>query len=796
MNIGNRILKALLFLFFCGYVISINSQQYTPQRMRTVQNLNTDWKFIKQDVSGAQAASFGDGSWAAINLPHSLDIPYFRAKKAVPPYIGWYRKHYTVPQQAFDEKKRFTLEFEGSFLVTTVYVNGTQVGQHKGGYTPFSYDITGNLKAGDNTIAVRVDATWNRQMAPRSGDHVFIGGIYRNVSMIVTEPLHVDWYGTFVSTPTVSSSSATVKIKTDVVNSGSESKSCVLKTVVVDASGTIATSMESTQSIAAGATNSIVQTSQPISSPKLWSPQSPNLYKVYSEIYVGGRLVDNYETPFGIRSLSWSNTQGFSLNGQRLWLHGANAHQDHAGWYDAITDAGNERDVKLIKDCGMNFIRGSHYPHAPSFMDASDKLGVCIWAEMCLWFTPAGGDTTDWIMDGYPSGAADQASFDANALMQLREMIKTSRNHPSIIVWSMTNEPFFGGSESKIKELLKQMVDVSHSEDSTRLAAIGGCQRDGNLLPHYDDIGDVAGYNGDGAKIYMDPLPKPSVVTEYGSCGEDRPGNLTPCWGDVQNTNGKATEYTWRGGVAIWCAFHYGTWSAYGNSGMIDHARIPLRRWYYYRNQNLGTPYPTWPTTGTAGKLEITTDRDTVTDDGKCDAQVKVQIQDASGKWISNTADITLTTTNGLFPSQAPAGGTSITFTGGAYDKGVLEGMCAIEFRSYTAGSATLTATSGNLTATKTILVKHVENPEIVYLSTPVLDHQAVLPVKQIMRQIKFAGNSLVVPLELRGRNCSVSIYTLQGKLLNKYMLKNVKSKINVGNTATAALFARFTTTQ
>ena len=128
----------------------------------------------------------------------------------------------------------------------------------------------------------------------------------------------------------------------------------------------------------------------------------------------------------------------------------------------------------------MNFIRGSHYPHAPAFARACDSLGICFWAEAPFWSSTTGGDATDWRVSGYPTNASDQAGFDANTLMQLRELIRTKRNHPSIIVWSMCNEPFFAGGEAGNKALLKKMVNLTHSEDSTRLAAIGGCQRDGS----------------------------------------------------------------------------------------------------------------------------------------------------------------------------------------------------------------------------------------------------------------------------------------------------------------------------
>ena len=183
------------------------------------------------------------------------------------------------------------------------------------------------------------------------------------------------------------------------------------------------------------------------------------------------------------------------------------------------------------------------------------------------------------------------------------------------------------------------------------------------------------------------------MVTEYGSCQESRPGTYDLCWGNVQTINDSTVnEYPWCSGIALWCAFHHGSNSNLGDEGMLDHARLPLERWYYYREQNLGIAHPTWPANGTATKLAITVDRDTITDDGKSDVQVIVQIQNAAGAWLANTANITLKDNSGLglFPSAVPAGGTSITFTANAAEEGVENGLCAIEYRGYNAGTATL----------------------------------------------------------------------------------------------------------
>lgn len=751
-----------LCLSFCGLNVF---GAYTPPALRAVKTINKDWKFIKQDITGAQAANFNDGAWTQVQLPHSFDIPYWRAGFAVPPYIGWYRKHIQVDPLWITNKKRIFIEFEAAFLVSQVYVNGTLVGTHKGGYTGFSYDITSLVTAGDNIIAVRLDATMNPQVAPRSGEHIFIGGIYRNVYLVVTDPLHVTWYGTFVSTPSVSTSAATVKIKTEIKNDAASAKTCLVRSIIVDSSGNEVTRIESSKNVAAGALDTFVQTSGAFT-PHLWSPATPYMYKVYTEVYDGSAAVDNFQSPLGIRSVRWDKDNGFFLNGQHLWLQGANAHQDHAGWGDATTRSGPERDVRLIKSCGMNFIRGSHYPHHPAFSDACDKYGICLWEEMCYWGlggATGDGDGKSWTASAYPTNAADQTPFEQNVFQQLREMIRIHRNHPSIIIWSMGNEIWFSDAPvmALAKNLVKKMVAVAHAEDSTRNAGMGGAQRNGA-----DSLSDVAGYNGDGASLFINP-GFPSMVAEYGSTIENRPGTYNAGWGtDLQVQNDRPIQYPWRSGVAIWCAFHHGSnaessWG-YGHMGMIDHARIPMRRWYYYRNIYLGIAPPVWPVSGTAAKLKLTTDKDTITDDGTTDAQLIVQVQDASGAWISNSPNVTLTDKSGLgmFPT-----GSSITFTGGAYEKGIVEGLGGIEFRSYNAGTVTIEATSAGLSPSSVnITVLHVTDPVVPVKLRPVT-RASKGPVTAFL---KFSGNQIAVPAAMRGKKISLTVFDLQGRQVSQ----------------------------
>jgi hypothetical protein len=681
-------------------------------------NLNRDWKFQLGNVSGAGATAFDDAKWDAANLPHSFSLPYFAAEKFYTGY-GWYRKHFTVPAEWTG--KCINLEFDGVFQVAEIFVNGQRIGEHKGGYTGFTFGITDAVKSGDNVVAVRVNNLWDARLAPRAGEHVFSGGIYRDVRLVVTAPLHVAWYGTFVTTPQVSKESATVNVKTEVVNDSSEVKSAAVKTLVLDTKGKVVAQMESTQVIAANSINVFDQTSAPVANPKLWSPEQPNLYSVKTIVSDGNKEVDDYTSPLGFRAIKFTADQGFFLNGEHYYFKGANVHQDHAGWGDAVADSGFYRDVKLVKDAGFDFIRGSHYPHAPAFAAACDQTGILFWSENCFWGT--GGFKADgwWNCSAYPTNSADDADFEASVKASLRDMIRINRNHPSIIVWSMDNEVFFSDKlmMPQVRKFLSELVAYSHELDPTRPAAIGGCQR-GDI----DKLGDIAGYNGDGARLpeYVNS-GIPSVVSEYGSTITDRPGKYAPGWGDLLATPGAdkniegSWRFPWRSGESIWCAFDHGSIAGrkFGAMGLVDYFRLPKRQWYWYRNENLHIPPPAWPSNGIPAALKLTADK-TILDsaDGTDDAQLIITVLDKDSKAINNCPPVTLAIESG--PGEFPTG-PSIMFAPDS-DITIRDGQAAMEFRSYYSGKTLIRAASPGLQDATIEIVTRGE-PKFIAGKTP-----------------------------------------------------------------------------
>jgi len=661
--------------------------------LRQTVNFNREWKFQLGDVAGAEAAEFDAAKWEDIGLPHSFSMPYFAADRFYVGY-GWYRKHFNVPKEW--SGRRVNLEFDGVFQVADIFVNGRRLGEHKGGYTGFSFDLTDAVKTGDNVVAVRVNNVWDPQLAPRAGEHTFSGGIYRDARLVVTAPVHVAWYGTFVTTPQVSKASGTVNVKTEVVNDSATVKSVLLKTSVLDTKGKTVAQMESTQSIAPGATNVFDQTCAPVPNPKLWSPENPILYSVKTVVLDGRKPVDDYTSPLGFRWFKFTADQGFFLNGEHYYFKGANVHQDHAGWGDAVADSGFFRDVKLIKDAGFDFIRGSHYPHAPAFAAACDQLGMLFWSENCFWGTT--GFRSPWAASAYPTNSADDAGFEASVKASLRDMIRIQRNHPSIIVWSMDNEVYFSDRSvmPKVRSFLRDLVVYTHELDPTRPAGIGGSQR-GDI----DKLGDVAGYNGDGARLFVNP-GIPSVVTEYSSTIADRPGKYDPGWGDLPSTPGAdrnivgSWRLPWRSGEVIWCGFDHGSLAGrrFGAMGLVDYFRLPKREWFWYRNEYLHFPPPAWPSNGVPAALTLTADKTTLNAvDGTDDAQIIVTVVDKNGRAISNCPPVTLAIESG--PGEFPTG-PSITFAPDS-DITIRDGQAAMEFRSYYAGKTAIRATSPGL---------------------------------------------------------------------------------------------------
>lgn len=654
--------------------------------MREYRLLNNNWKFTYGDQVTATSKEIA--SWQDIGIPHSFGIPYFMEKEF---YVGYgtYSKWFELSKE--DCKKRILLKFFGAFQKAVVVLNGKQIGEHRGGYTPFLVELTGNIRPGQNHLIVCVDNLWDATLAPRGGEHQFNGGIYRDMQLILTAYDYIEEDGVFVQTTQLKKEKdswhAELKIGTQVHASEksdlSEFDSMMLETCICEGKEVLARSVEP---LVMG--NSEICQSISLTGITPWSPDTPKLYIVVSRVLCNGIECDCVRTSVGIRTVRFDKDEGFFLNGEHFSILGANVHQDHAGWADAVTRSGIRRDIQMIKECGMNTIRGSHYPHHPYFAQVCDEKGILFWSEMCFWGT--GGDKQEgyWTASAYPPNESDQTAFEKSCLDQLEEMICTQRNHPSIICWSMCNEVFFTDApvKDKAKELIRKMVERSHELDPSRPAAVGGAQRDG-----FDVLGDLAGYNGDGAALYHDP-GFPSLVSEYGSSIETRPGKFEPRF-----TDGTEIDYPWRSGKILWCGFHHGSiFDGMGSMGMIDYYRLPLACWYWYREHLAGKRAPKPKKEGTPFQIRLSSDVNRFRANGQEDAWICAELLDQEGNPISNEIELTFTVEkgDGIFPT-----GKTITFS--PEKKNMLDGLAAIEFRSWYGGENVICATADGVKSAK-----------------------------------------------------------------------------------------------
>ncbi len=730
-------LKMLIGLFVLANLVPTHlaAADYTPEsavsahdRIRI--NFNADWRFKLGDVPGAESPDFDDAKWEPIGLPHSFSIPYFRSASFYVGY-GWYRKVLVLP--TLPVGRRLSLEFEGAFQEAEVYVNGVKVGHHRGGYTGFPVDLTRAVHPGRNIIAVRVNNNWDPTLAPRAGEHVFSGGLYRDVWLTVTNAVHVAWTGTRVTTPELSEASGRAAVETEIRNESTRPAKVVLHTQILDDRGSVVNTLPDAQvTVPSGQIMIGKQESDPIANPRLWSPETPVLYRAVTSLLVSGRAVDRFETEFGFRWTSWSAEKGFFLNGKHRYFRGANVHQDQAGWGNAVTNRAIDRDVQLIKDAGFDFIRGSHYPHDPHFAEATDRIGLLFLSEESFWGTA--GFNSPWASSAYPTDPTQDAAFDASVKQELTEMIRINRNHPSIIAWGMDNEVFFSAKETmpQVRRLLAEEVALTHELDPTRPASIDGAQR-GDI----DHIGDIVGYNGDGAFLFADP-GIPNFVAEYGSTMEDRPGSYEPGWGDLPRTPGAERNakdaypwrLPWRAGEVIWAGFDHGSIAGrkFGGMGMIDYFRLPKHQWYWYRDTYRHIPPPEWPHSGKAAALRLTSSSPTIQHaDGTDDVQLVVTVVDEQGRAISNAPPVRLTIESG--PGELPTG-RSISFVPES-DIQIRDGQAAIAMRSWQSGVTRLRATSPGL-KDGVLEIRTLEGAPFVAGVTPVVADRPYRPAQGV----------------------------------------------------------------
>lgn len=628
-NMLNRTKIVVLICTAISVFVDANAQDSQSKRSR--ENFDFNWQFHKGDIAIKKVVRVGQGGITDINVPviakHDTVIDYTNFKSSnsffppdwktvnlphdwvvegtfvndntlgsqpggngyLPTGVGFYRKEFAIPES--DKGKKISIEFDGIFRNSTVWVNGHLLGTHLSGYTPSNYDLTDVLRyGGKNLILVRVDASESE------GWWYEGGGIYRHTWLIKTNRLHVARFGTYVTTPSVTDANSSVNIKTIIKNEYRSEKNITLISKIVDKKGIVLDTKISTHSIAPLEQIEISQAGS-ISKPSLWSPESPYLYKVITAVSENGNLVDNYETTFGVRTFE-VNKNGVFLNGKLCPIEGTCNHQDFAGIGVALPDKINWYKLKILKDLGSNAYRTSHHPPTPELLDMCDSMGIIVLDE-----------------NRHLSGSED-------GMKDLTTMIYRDRNHPSIFMWSMENEEAIQGTVMGA-QILETMVATVHKLDPTRkvTAAMNHARNDGG----YAEVLDVVGYNyGDKQLAYVkDKEAHPDRVffcTEGTSFVSTR-GEYENSWWKQTCSNSTIwqqgwgpypgedwadiVKYPYLGGLFVWTGFDYRgeptpfAWpSVTSYFGFMDVCGFPKDGYYAYKaawgNEPVVHIFPHW----------------------------------------------------------------------------------------------------------------------------------------------------------------------------------------------------------
>jgi beta-galactosidase len=510
LHFMNFKMKFKLFLFFLILDAVLSAQPILPGSNL----LDFNWQFHKGGVQGAENPSFNDDDWRNIDLPHDWSIEDLPG--TISPFdrnaisqtsggfttggTGWYRKAFSLPADL--PGKRYILYFEGIYMNATIWFNGREIGNHPYGYTSFWFDVTPQVKMeGTNLLAVKVvnegeNSRWY------SGS-----GIYRHVWLKVLDPVHISQWGTYITTPEITDSSALVKVLTKVVNSTDKPVIVKLVNRIISPQKKEISINEKSQLFQPGSELEISQYLT-LTSPELWSVDKPDLYIALTEVYVQDKLTDHMETTFGIRSISFDVQNGFLLNGAPLKMKGGCVHHDNGPLGAKAYDRAEERRVELLKASGFNAIRCAHNPPSPAFLDACDRLGMLVIDETFdMWASPKNSfDYHLWFTKWWER--------------DVESMVLRDRNHPSVVMWSIGNEIPERGNARGV-ELAILLGGKIRELDPTRpvTSAVNGLNPDKD--PYFSTL-EIAGYNY--------PIDRPQNQPDWYKKEHERvPGRIVAC---------------------------------------------------------------------------------------------------------------------------------------------------------------------------------------------------------------------------------------------------------------------------
>lgn len=417
--------KYYLLLLVCTYLLSCS----LPKETRENADFTENWCFYLGDDSLGNKLQYDDSQWRRLNLPHDWSIESDFSEKnpatpgggALPGGVAWYRKEFTVDKS--DCERKVYIDFDGIYWNSKVWLNGHLLGERPNGYISFRYDLSPYLNyEGKNVIAIRVDNSQQPNSRWYSGS-----GIYRNVRLVKTNSLHVDHWGTYVTTALVTDNNAEINIQTSVKNSSDSSREFKLYSILIDEEGKEIVETSTSNNVEAGETVNIDQQLK-LTNPILWSIENPYMYKIITRVEEKDVLLDEYETPIGIRYFEFDAQKGFFLNGKHVKIKGVGNHHDLGCLGAAVNVRAIERQLEILKDMGCNAIRTVHNPPAPELLDLCDRMGFIVMDEAFdMWRKKKSPyDYSQYFSEWYER--------------DLTDLILRDRNHPSVFMWSIGNE--------------------------------------------------------------------------------------------------------------------------------------------------------------------------------------------------------------------------------------------------------------------------------------------------------------------------------------------------------------------
>ena len=469
-------------VLFLLIVITFYPLIYLQAQVRQVMSFNDQWSFQGQSISGLERNEI-------VNLPHTWNAT--DAQKGIKYYrgSGHYIKTFDVDENWANQ--RIFIRFEGANITSKVTINGHELGEHKGGYAAFCYEITDHLLYNQkNTIEVVVNNEENLEVIPLVGDFNNYGGIYRPVSLIFTHPICItplDYAspGIYLKQENVTKDNADVIVLTKVSNSYKEQQQITYKTTILTDSGTVIDSQISEVELAFG--ESEMSHAYTMINPRLWNgKKDPYLYQVQVDLLQGGEIIDSKTEPLGLRYFHVDGNEGFFLNGEPIDLRGVSRHQDRKDKGTAISEADHRQDMDLMIEMGINALRLAHYQHAEIVYDLTDSAGIIVWAEL-PWVGIPGG------FMGTSNGYENSEAFHQISRQQLYELIRQNYNHPSILMWSIFNEIQNPEGAEPI-EFVKELNSIVKEEDPGRLS-VGASMLDPQEHASLHEITDLIAWN-------------------------------------------------------------------------------------------------------------------------------------------------------------------------------------------------------------------------------------------------------------------------------------------------------------